>query len=196
MTTYTLPRTGSAPVRIDAERIAHAETTAAHDKERCWYTLSIYRLDDGRLAYTVGFRSGWEKEKPWDWAVVVRDESALVTALEDLHEPPAVGWPPHPKYEMQNRKFFAELEAHYRSAVQRAIEESGIVLGADAAQSTDDSLGKRAIEVLRELHSDVVSLVECIEECENDGGRAYDTVKTRKILGMAYEIINRGYGDA
>jgi hypothetical protein len=45
------------------------------------------------------------------------------------------------------------------------------------------------LEALRQLHSDVVSLVEYIEECENDGGNSYDTSKTRKLLGVAHTAI-------
>ena len=45
------------------------------------------------------------------------------------------------------------------------------------------------LEACRQLHSDVVSLVECIEETEEDGGRAYDTRKTRRLLGEAAAAI-------
>lgn len=45
------------------------------------------------------------------------------------------------------------------------------------------------LQVLKDFHSDVVSLVECIEEVEDDGGVAYDTLKTRKLLGLIYELI-------
>lgn len=50
------------------------------------------------------------------------------------------------------------------------------------------------LKALRDLHSDVVSLVECIEECEQDGGKSYDTKKTRRLLGYAYAAIAKAEG--
>ena len=43
---------------------------------------------------------------------------------------------------------------------------------------------------LTELHADVVSLVECIEECEEDGGQSYDTTRTRELLGNAHAAMD------
>ncbi len=50
------------------------------------------------------------------------------------------------------------------------------------------------LEALRNLHADVVSLVECIEECEEDGGQSYDTVTTRRLLGKAFATIAKAEG--
>lgn len=47
------------------------------------------------------------------------------------------------------------------------------------------------LRFLKELHSDLVSLVECIEEVEADGGQSYDTVKTRRLLGLLHQFIQK-----
>lgn len=52
-------------------------------------------------------------------------------------------------------------------------------------------MDEQLLRALKELHSDVVSLVEAIEECEMDGGDAYDIKKTRRLLGQAFQVIQK-----
>lgn len=48
---------------------------------------------------------------------------------------------------------------------------------------------EQLVQALCNLHADVVALVECIEEVEPDGGQAYDTTNTRRLLGDAWHAM-------
>lgn len=136
MPTYTIPRSGDAPLKFDGELIATAgsDQFASRELQR-WHTLSLYRTDSRWIVH-VAFRSRWRGESSRDDAYVC-DSTEGVRAVLREHEPVGerVGFPPGDQYATRQRTLETEITEQYDHAVSEILARDEFTVSVDSVQS-------------------------------------------------------------
>jgi hypothetical protein len=119
MENITLNRTGDRPLTFAGELVTHYDTRIMAGKEHNrWHELAVYRLADGRLVASLGYRTIWDGEVDMDEAQVCSDpEEALeffkfADSLAGLQ-----GYPPGDHFRDKQARIERDMGARYDAAV-------------------------------------------------------------------------------
>jgi hypothetical protein len=121
MTTFTIPRTGQAPLRFTGELIAETSTRLIAGRERNrWFVLKLYRTGGGKFPLSVAFRTRWEGEHDTD-RVVLCGSTADVRIDLSLFQPlgmSIIGYPAGEHYAERQARLEQTLRLDWETAVR------------------------------------------------------------------------------
>lgn len=123
MNTYTLPRTGDAPLRFSGELIAEADGERQNGREQNrWHELRVYRSAVGGYVVAITYRTRWQGEASRD-TVVVRADAAGVADFFRHHDPVAGvrGYPDHEQYRDKQARLLADLKERFEGLVSEVL---------------------------------------------------------------------------
>ncbi len=120
MTTYTLPRTGRAPIRFEGKHIDHIET--AEGKRE--HAITIYQTQAGKLIAQVQYLTEWPRETGRStvfiagvWPILV-DQLAAYRAGDDV-----TGFPAGDQFRQQEAITKREVQEAYAALLSSLCEE-------------------------------------------------------------------------
>lgn len=121
MDTFTLTRTGDAPLQFAGDLIASAGG-AGHNRNR-WHTLTLYRRADAPDQYVLQIAYGSQWAGELEHTLV---ESGTMAHLRDTlrgYDPTAhlLGYPPGPQYAEKQARVARELRLAYQHAVSELL---------------------------------------------------------------------------
>lgn len=158
--TYTLPRTGAAPVRFVGEQIAGDDNQATNGPGQSrWHDLAIYRADSGRWIAAIGYRTRWQGEMGRN-TVLVADSPGEVARMLAAHDPTTAvaGFPPGEQFAERQARLLADVRARYESLVSAVLADADITEEVDSMAETRhttfrfDEETRAAIARLRDLY--------------------------------------------
>lgn len=148
--TYTLPRTGDAPLKFTGEPIAAScgKRLLGKDNNR-WHDLAVYSTESG---YVVAIQYGtqWQGESGYDLAAPCRTPAEVRKVLRD-HDPTARlgGFPPGDAYADRQARLVADLRARYEQQVSEVLAGAGEDFAEDASAEPADAELMRRSHLLR-----------------------------------------------
>lgn len=150
--TFTLTRTGAAPLRFQGRLIAEndGERQAGSEHNR-WHELAIYQTSGGRYVVRIAFCTRWEGELHHDIAEIVdagkdtggdHDHAETVAEILQSYDPMAHvgGYPSGTGYEDRQRRLDRDIRARY------AAQVSEILAGGDFAEDADSPAPPSAVD--------------------------------------------------
>lgn len=117
--TYTLPRSGQAPLRFQGDLLAasNGQWQSGRDWTR-WHELAVYRTARGQYVVQIGYRTRYQGELDHDTAVVVDSAAEVCQALTNYNPAGVIrGYPPGQAYEERQSKLLADVRARYDAQV-------------------------------------------------------------------------------
>lgn len=122
MNSYTLQRTGQAPLTFSGEMIVESDTATA--KLARWHELAIYQTTGGSYVVSIVYRTKWLGELDHHTAVVATSLRASAKALV-AHDPTACvhGYPAGDAYAHRQARLLSGVLAQYQAT-------TSIMLGA------------------------------------------------------------------
>lgn len=146
MDSYRLPRTGDAPLAITGERIAESDGQHQAGREHNrWHELAVYRIQDGRYAVQIAYRSQWQGEIGHDLVEVVAS-SADVAEVFRRYDPATVvrGYPDRDHYRERQAALVADVRGRYQAQVSELLDNELF------AEAVDELAGlKRELDLAR-----------------------------------------------
>lgn len=123
MQTYSVPRTGDAPLRFRGEQIAEASSSGQGFRQNRWHELALYKLEEGYVV-VIGFRTNWQGEGGADLAQRCTDFRELRGVLT-AYDPTADydGFPAGDHYQDKQRRLDSEIKRGYDHAVSELLSE-------------------------------------------------------------------------
>lgn len=177
MATYTLRRSGDAPLRIEGELLA--ESTSKSHSGHCqnrWHEAVVYGIDGDRYVLAVAYRTVWHGELDYHLAVVLGSPAEVARALRD-YDPlaPVSGLPPGEQYAEKQLRLQQAVRAGYERMVSELLAAAGEQF-AGTPQQEESALReqldlRRYRQVLPDLLSEVsLSQAEASLVCEACNG--------------------------
>jgi hypothetical protein len=118
--TYTLPRSGQAPLRFTGALVAQSDNEG-NDNNR-WYRVTVYE-SQGRYVVHVGYHTRWESETDHDYVGVASDPGEVGKLLSSYDVlPEGRGYPPTQAFEERQRRLRAALQRDFDSIVSEVLD--------------------------------------------------------------------------
>ena len=127
--TVEVPRTGQAALAFSGELVSQVSGKWQFGTEcNRWHEISLYRLDNGRFAVSLGYRTQWQGEAPHDiaWRSLSSTEVATTLANYDSGEH-VQGYPPYPNYADRQTRLLDNIRRRFKALVSEVLNEAGIV---------------------------------------------------------------------
>lgn len=120
MTSYTLARTGDAPLTFEGEHLAgiSIERISGRNRNR-WHEIDLYRTRAGRYVLTIAYRTLWQGEHdtrraiPCDTPGGVREELRAFDPLADVG-----GYPPGDAYRDKQERLERTIRLDWAEGVR------------------------------------------------------------------------------
>jgi hypothetical protein len=125
MTTYTVPRTGRAPLNLTAQAVASAVGAQHAGREhKRWHDLALYRTARGQYVASVQYHTGWRGELGHAVAEVFDNLAGALRWLEG-HDPTSyvAGFKPLPVYKKRQAALLADIRARYLDRVSAILSQ-------------------------------------------------------------------------
>lgn len=141
--TYTLSRSGRAPLTFTGELLAESDGERCAGKEQNrWHDLAVYRTTGGKYIVAIQYRTRWEGELSRDKVEISETAVAVACHLEEYNPTAAVrGFPAGDAYAERQARLLADIRQRYEAQVSE-------ILGAmpEAAEDADSptALARRA----------------------------------------------------
>ena len=120
MTTYTLPRTGRAPIRFNGHQIAERITPEGKRQ----HAITIYKSQAGSLIAIVQYLTDWPRETGRDTVFIEQAWPALVEQLASYRAGDDVtGFPAGEQFRQQEAITRREIQDNYDSLLSTICED-------------------------------------------------------------------------
>ncbi len=120
MTTYTLPRTGRAPIRFEGETLE--DMTTANGKRE--HSITIYQTQAGKLIARVQYLTEWPRETGRDTVFIAGVWPLLVEQLANYRAGDDVtGFPAGDQFRAQEAVTKREVQEAYAALLSSLCEE-------------------------------------------------------------------------
>lgn len=123
MESFTLTRTGLAPLKFQGELLAEAdgERQAGRERNR-WHELAVYRTAGGKYVLKISYRTKWQGELDHDHAESMEKASGVELALRNYDPAKHVGgYPQHAAYAERQAKLLADIRQSYAALVSEVL---------------------------------------------------------------------------
>lgn len=124
MNTYTLRRSGDAPLKFTGALIAESSGKRFAGRERTRYhDLALYRTDDGAYVVEIAYVSRYQGDPCPRKAIYCRESGDVVRVLRD-YDPtePVVGFPEGEAYAERQRKLLQEIRSCWDDQVAELLD--------------------------------------------------------------------------
>jgi len=127
MQTYTLRRTGEAPLEFEGELLALANSRQPEGlRNNRWHELALYRSESGYYLVEVVYRTQWQGELDHHQVAVCVDAGGVPNVLQRWDPCRHVdGYPPGEQYADRQARLISALTAGYQMAVSDLLAEAG-----------------------------------------------------------------------
>jgi hypothetical protein len=122
MTTYTLSRTGDAPVSFEGDLLAEAggHWLAGRELNR-WHSLAIYDIANG-FVLSISYHTRWQGETDCDLVFVCNTPTEVKQKIREYNPVPVgIGYPPADQYRERQSRLETDLRRQYAAAVTELL---------------------------------------------------------------------------
>lgn len=117
MNEYTLTRTGQAPLHFTGEILADEDSrlTAGRENNR-WHEMRVYRTKGGNYVVEVIYRTQWQGEEDYFWALEAAAASSVEMRLREILceiNDPVKGFPLGQQYEEKQARLLHDLQQRF-----------------------------------------------------------------------------------
>lgn len=135
MPTYTLPRTGAAPLRFAGDLLADVST---HNGDRGrfqrWHEIAVYQTEAGKFVLWIGYQSDFEQGRDVQTATVCDSPDAVRLALAE-HDPLArfIGYSSGRQFDERQDRVKRELQLAWENAVRDLLVTAADIFAEEVA---------------------------------------------------------------
>lgn len=170
MNTFTLKRTGDAPLRFVGEQLAEATSQAVSGyRQNRYHTISIYRAQSGQVVASIEFESRWKGEDQRQTVFVADEDGAIIDFLRQ-YDPcdDYFGFPDGGAYVSKQERLDTDIRRGYEIAVSEALGAANLVEDVDEFASLRRHRDERRYRALlsRALKSVHLSVPEASLICD------------------------------
>lgn len=119
METFTLDRSGQAPLQFTGELLSESDGLRQANKEHTrFHNVSIFRTQGGKYVLHICYETRWQGEVGYSWAVTLSQPWHVAKAIEEYDPTSHVaGYPPHPTYEKRQQRLLEDIRSRWQQQV-------------------------------------------------------------------------------
>ena len=125
MSSFTLTRTGQAPLKFDGEIVAEASSHLSTGQEaNRWHEVRVYRIDPLKHVVEVIYRTCWQGEQDYHWVLEAAAPSSVEMRLREIGceiAKPVKGYPAGGHYAEKQARMLGDLQQRFEHLISEVL---------------------------------------------------------------------------